>query len=65
MQKPEEPEQVEQLEKPVRTTGQPVNRRDMVNINLNNLDLEKIMGSDQIKKLKTLLLSFHYCCFAF
>ena len=55
MQKPEEPEQVEQLEKPVRTTGQPVNRRDMVNINLNNLDLEKIMGSDQIKKLKTLL----------
>ena len=55
MQKPEEPEQVEQLEKPVRTTGQPVNRRGMVNINLNNLDLEKIMGSDQIKKLKNLL----------
>ena len=55
MQKPEQPEQVEQLEKPVRTTGQSVNRRDMVNINLNNLDLEKIMGSDQIKKLKNLL----------
>ena len=55
MQKPEQVEQVEQVEKPVRTTGQPVNRRDMVNINLNNLDLEKIMGSDQIKKLKNLL----------
>jgi len=55
MQKPEQVEQVEQLEKPVRTRGQPVNRRDMVNINLNNLDLEKIMGADQIKKLKNLL----------
>lgn len=52
MQKPEQPEQVE---KPVNPTGQPVNRRGMVNLNLNNLDLEKIMGSDQIKKLKTLL----------
>ena len=50
------------MQQPVTTTGQqlipntrPVNRRGVVNINLDNLNLDKIMGSDQIKKLKNIL----------
>ena len=46
----------QQLTNPKNT--QPVSNRvglDSANLNLNDLDLEKIMGSDQIKKLKTLL----------